>query len=225
MDTSELDTFADDPLVQAVTAYVKDYMANYDASHDWSHILRVVGLARHIYAKSENRDELDLRVIQLAALLHDVGDRKYANPSSTSSSPTPISSLLLLHGAPPTLATQIQTICLAVSYSTEVKNPAHTLSVLATHPELAVVQDADRLDAVGAIGLGRMFTFGGAKTGRPMDESMEHVEEKLLRLEGMAKTRVGRELMRERTERLRVFRGWWKEERGFAAGAGAGGGL
>jgi len=71
-----MDTFEDDPLVQAVTAYVKAYMSNYDASHDWSHILRVVGLARHIYSQSENRADLDLRVIQLAALLHDVGDRK-----------------------------------------------------------------------------------------------------------------------------------------------------
>jgi len=72
----ELDTFADDPLVQAVTAHVEAYMAKYDASHDWSHIRRVLGLARHIYARSENRAELDLRVVHLAALLHDVGDHK-----------------------------------------------------------------------------------------------------------------------------------------------------
>ncbi|KAK0614168.1 hypothetical protein B0T14DRAFT_438711 [Immersiella caudata] len=215
MDAPELDTFASDPLVQAVTAYVKVYMSNYDASHDWSHILRVVGLARHIYSRSENRADLDLRVIQLAALLHDIGDRKYTTPSS---SPSPISSLLLAHGASPALAEEVQTICLSVSYSTEVKDPSHTLSVIAQHPELAVVQDADRLDAIGAIGLGRMFTFGGAKTGRGMDESMEHLDEKLLRLEGMAKTEVGRELMKERTERLRVFKRWWGEETGFAGG-------
>lgn len=71
-----MDTFRDDPLVQAVAAYVKDYMSNYDASHDWSHIERVVGLSHYIYAKSANKDSLDLRTIHLAALLHDVGDKK-----------------------------------------------------------------------------------------------------------------------------------------------------
>jgi len=71
-----MDTFADDPLVQAITAYVKEYMKNYDASHDFHHIRRVVGLARHIYSQTSNKDDLDLRTIHLAALLHDVGDRK-----------------------------------------------------------------------------------------------------------------------------------------------------
>ncbi len=71
-----MDTFADDPLVQAVTDYVKKYMQNYDASHSFDHIQRVLGLARDIYSKSENKKDLDLRVIHLAALLHDVGDRK-----------------------------------------------------------------------------------------------------------------------------------------------------
>lgn len=221
MNTPQMDTFADDPLVQAVTEYVKSYMANYDASHDWKHILRVVGLARHIYSQSENRADLDLRIIQLAALLHDVGDRKYTASSTSASSPPPtISSLLLTHGASPAIAQTISTICSSVSYSTETKNPSQIQSVLAQHPELGVVQDADRLDAIGAIGLGRMFTYGGAKTKVTMDETMEHLDEKLVRLEGMAKTKVGKELMRERTERLRVFRGWWAEERGFAIGEG-----
>ncbi|KAK0741147.1 hypothetical protein B0T18DRAFT_225246 [Schizothecium vesticola] len=214
-----MDNFADDPLVQAITAYVQSYMQNYDASHDWSHIERVLGLARYIYSKSENQAELNLRVIHLAALLHDVGDKKYLPPNTTST--TQIASLLTAHGAPPALAQRVQTICLGVSYSSEAADPARVAALVAAHPELAVVQDADRLDALGAIGLGRMFTFGGAKTGRPMDESMEHVDDKLLRLGGMAKTAVGRELARERSERLEVFKGWWAEERGFAGWEGA----
>ncbi|KAK1754643.1 hypothetical protein QBC47DRAFT_384511 [Echria macrotheca] len=207
-----MDTFESDPLVQAVTDYVKSYMSHYDASHDWNHIQRVLGLARHIYSRSANRADLDLRIIHLAALLHDVGDRKYlsANQDPT----TIIATLLLSLGAPPTLAAYIQTICLNVSYTTERKNPPfHMASLIQSHPELAVVQDADRIDALGAVGIGRMFTYGGARCAdRDMAGTMAHLDEKLFLLEGMAKTEVGRGIMRERTERMRLFKAWWAEE-------------
>ncbi|KAK4236679.1 hypothetical protein C8A03DRAFT_16698 [Achaetomium macrosporum] len=214
-----MDAFPDDPLVQSITAYVKDYMSHYDASHSWDHIERVVSLAHHIYTHSEAsfKSRLDLRTIHLAALLHDVGDHKYLKPNEDPT--TQVSTLLESHACPPALASKIQTICLGVSYSSEVRDPARVASLIQAHPELAVVQDADRLDAIGAVGIGRMFTFGGAKTGRSMDGSMEHVDEKLLRLEGMMKTVVGRELARVRAERLRVFQGWWREEIGFGRGA------
>ena len=70
--------FPDDPLVQAITAHVKTYMNNYDASHSWDHIERVVAMAHHIYTHSNPalQSTLDLRTIRLAALLHDIGDRK-----------------------------------------------------------------------------------------------------------------------------------------------------
>ncbi|KAJ4306164.1 hypothetical protein N0V88_000960 [Collariella sp. IMI 366227] len=76
--SSPMDAFPDDPLVQSVKAYVKEYMKAYDASHDWSHIERVVSMAHYIYNNSadELKSKLDLRIIHLAALLHDVGDRK-----------------------------------------------------------------------------------------------------------------------------------------------------
>ncbi|KAK3325667.1 hypothetical protein B0H66DRAFT_134290 [Apodospora peruviana] len=209
-----MDTFSNDPLVQAITAYVQEYMQNYDPSHSWDHIERVVGLARYIYSKSQNRELLDLRTIQLAALLHDVGDRKYLKPNQDPKNL--ISEVLLANACPAALASKIQTICHGVSYTTETKDPAHVRSLIAEYPELAVVQDADRLDAIGAVGIGRMFTFGGAKTGRPMDESMQHFDDKLLKLEGMIKTDVGRELARERTERLRVFKEWWGDEVAFS---------
>jgi uncharacterized protein len=231
-----INAFPDDPLIQSITTYVKAYMQNYDASHSWDHIERVVSLAHHIYTHSDPAFQatLDLRTIHLAALLHDVGDRKSVffslpspQPSLTRHSPsqrrylqpnesptTLIQTLLLSHSCPPDLATKIQTICSGVSYSSEIKDPAHVQSLIATYPELAVVQDADRLDAIGAVGIGRMFTFGGAKTQRSMAGTMEHLDEKLVRLEGMMKTAVGREVARVRGERLRVFRGWWVDEVG-----------
>ncbi|KAL2190787.1 hypothetical protein L209DRAFT_15813 [Thermothelomyces heterothallicus CBS 203.75] len=211
-----MDAFPDDTLVQAITAHVSAYMQNYDASHSWDHIERVVAMAHHIYAHSDPafRSTLDLRTIHLAALLHDVGDRKYLKPGEDPT--TQVQTLLLSHSCPPDLAARVQTICSAVSYSTERADPERVASLIATHPELAVVQDADRLDAIGAVGIGRMFTYGGARTARSMAGTMEHLDEKLVRLEGMMKTEVGRAVAKVRTERLIVFKGWWDEETGLA---------
>ncbi|OIW31491.1 hypothetical protein CONLIGDRAFT_559833, partial [Coniochaeta ligniaria NRRL 30616] len=204
-----------DPLLSASYAFTKTYMSHYDASHDLSHILRVVSLSHKIYLASSSPPSsppLDLRTILLSALLHDVGDKKYLLPDQDAS--TLVSTTLLSLGCPPDLAAKVQTICSGVSYSTEIKDPAANAALVAAYPELGVVQDVDRLDAIGAVGLGRLFTYGGARTQRSMRGTMEHLDEKLVRLEGLMKTGEGRRLARERTERLLVFRGWWGEEAG-----------
>lgn len=202
-----------DPLLSAAYTFIKSYMSNYDASHDLSHIQRVVHLSHQIYLASPPSRPLDLRVILLSALLHDVGDKKYLLPNQDAS--TLVSSTLLSFSCPPNLAQRVQTICSGVSYSTEVKDPSRTAALVEEYPELGVVQDADRLDAIGAVGVGRLFTYGGARTKRDMAATMEHLDEKLVRLEGMMKTEEGRRLARERTERILVFRGWWVEETGM----------
>jgi uncharacterized protein len=225
----------DSQLIAKVTAYVQQYMSHYDGSHDYAHIQRVLALARQIASasspspsttspKSPSTTTHDSLTITLSALLHDVGDKKYLGPGEDAS--TLVQNVLLGFGAPEDLARKVQTIVSAVSYSSEIKNPRRVKGVMAEFPELAVVQDADRLDALGAVGIGRAFTFGGAKgRGRGMGETIEHFTEKLERLEGMMKTEVGREMARERTERLKVFRGWWDEEVGIcvAGSKGAGG--
>ncbi len=85
-------------------------------------------------------------------------------------------------------ATAVVAIVNNVSYSTEIRDPDHTQSILEMHPELGIVQDADRLDAIGAIGVGRAFTFGGAKMPlSDMQLSRDHMTEKLEKLESMMK--------------------------------------
>lgn len=102
--------------------------------------------------------------------------------------------------------------------------------LVAEVPELGVVQDADRLDAIGAVGIGRAFTFGGAMggkekekekangKGRGMQETIQHFVDKLEALEALMKTDEGRRLAVERTRRLRLFREWWGEEIGVDLG-------
>ncbi|RFU28541.1 hypothetical protein B7463_g7805, partial [Scytalidium lignicola] len=205
-------------LIPKVTAFVQKYMSAYDGSHDFNHIRRVVGLAHAIYtsvmeeAESENAPpefDLDLQVITLAALLHDVGDKKYVKPGEDPNSV--VLAKLLELGADEELAIKVQRIVSGVSYSSEIKDPNAVITMIGKYPELAVVQDADRLDAIGAVGIGRTFAFGGAK-GRGMGDTIEHFGEKLEKLEGMMKTRPGKRMAVERTKRLLAFREWWEEE-------------
>ncbi|PVH87720.1 HD domain-containing protein [Cadophora sp. DSE1049] len=214
-----------DDLIKSVTEYVETYMNKFDGSHDFNHIKRVVGLAHRISTSSITSSTpidststqvpptLDPTVITLGALLHDVGDRKYLTEGQDPS--TQVRDLLLSFGASPSLAQKVQAICLGVSFSSEIKDPSHVMNLIAQYPELAVVQDADRLDAIGAVGIGRVFTYGGARTERDMHGSVEMMDWKLFRLEGMMKTEKGREMARERTEKMRMFREWWGEEMGI----------
>lgn len=223
----------DGTLINKVETFVCDYMSRYDPSHDFSHVQRVVRLAQQI--SSEERSArfqrgdlpLDDELVLLAALMHDVADHKYAKPTGRSSADNDgqgaeagaddpkavISDTLISFGATPTTALAVRDIVTHVSWSHEQRDPASVLSALERHPELGAVQDADRLDAIGAVGLGRAFSFGAAK-GRPMVESVRHMREKLVKLEGNMKTEAGRHMARERTKRVEMLMEWWREETG-----------
>lgn len=203
-------------LIQSVSSYVEEYMSQYDPSHDYNHIKRVHQLAmlildQEIQSETVVKSHYDGTLVTLAALLHDVGDRKYLLPGQDST--TLVRDVLLERGCPADLADKVQDLVLHVSFSSEKKDPQKVLDKIASIPELAIVQDADRLDAIGAVGIARCFTFGGAKmSARGLSGCVDHFEEKLELLEGMMKTGTGRQLARERSERLKVFRGWWDSE-------------
>lgn len=190
-------------------------MSRYDASHDFAHVQRVRYLAEciagtesdlvHGMGKQYNRN-----IVTIAALLHDVGDKKYL-PANVQGGEQ-VLEFLLSAGACKDLAQKVQDIVNSVSYSNEVKNPDQTQKVLERYPELGPIQDADRLDALGAIGVGRCFTYGGAKGATSMEMAISHFKEKLLNLEGMMKTETGKKMAHTRTKRLLEFMAWWDEE-------------
>lgn len=156
----------------------------------------------------------DITAITLSALLHDVGDRKYVKPGQDSE--TMIRTLLLGFGADVALATKVQAICSNVSFFEEMKSAEakqQVQEVIKEHPELTIVQDADRIDSLGAIGIGRVFAYGGAKEPHmSMLDAMNIFNWKLLKVEGEMKTQPGTEMAREATARLEEFKRWWEEE-------------
>lgn len=204
------------PLFKSVNAFVHAYMStpSHDNSHDYHHILRVLSNAKRIYTSELQTDPaavFDPSCIFLAALLHDVGDHKYAKLNEDVEKQ--ISNVLLERGASTELASKVQVIVKHVGYTNEVRNPQSVIDALKRYPELAIVQDADRLDAIGAVGVGRCFAFGGAKgKGRPLMGAIEHFDEKLVKLPGMMKTKTGRELAESRNKILEEFAAQFNEE-------------
>ena len=144
---------------------VASVMSKYDASHDFNHVERVVNVAKHI-AKCENVFELDkLQVIELAAYLHDVHDHKYIQEDSTLTPKRAIEEHLSSLQVPTDLISRVQYVVDNISFSKEVKrlNENTVIHIDDLPIELKIVQDSDRLDAVGAIGVARCLAFSGAK--------------------------------------------------------------
>ena len=190
-------------LLEEVKTYVQSYMDQFDASHDYQHILRVCSLAHSVATREVQLDSTlhyHSHIITLASLLHDVGDGKYLRKGQDGK--TMVENLLINFGASVPLAKEVQEIVNHVSYSNEIKDPASVQECLLLHPELAVVQDADRLDAIGAVGIGRCFGYTVARGQGDLHEAVEHFQQKLEKLEGMMKTRTGKDLARCRTRRL-----------------------
>jgi uncharacterized protein len=195
--------------VRHIYDFVEQFFQNpkFDASHDFRHVRRVTRTAIEIFeAERTVNPDLDLYTIILGALLHDVEDKKYAQSKDA------IKLALLEVGMPQAEASRLQRLVEGVSYSSEIKDSEKVRLLIAEIPELAVVQDADRLDAIGAIGIARCFTFGGAKGTKSLEESVEHFHDKLFKLEGMMKTETGKVLAAERTRVLHDFVDCWNRE-------------
>jgi uncharacterized protein len=203
-------------LFASITHFVYAYMsqAGHDNSHDWQHILRVVSNANRLLLSelaAKPATVYDTSALFLAALLHDVGDYKYAKAGEDIENQ--ISTALKDRGADHDLAEKVQSIVKHVSYTHEVRNPEAVMATLHKYPELAIVQDADRLDAIGAVGVARCFSFGAAKfPEQPMSRAIEHFDEKLYKLSGMMKTESGKEMALRRKKVLEDFAKEFEDE-------------
>src|SRR5258708_5481792 len=134
-------------------AYVKSKMAKDYSGHDWFHIKRVVTMAK-VLAKHE--EHVDLFIVELAALLHDIGDWKF-HKGDSSVGEKKAREWLTPFEIPETIIDEVCFIVAHISY----KGGTNTVKMRTV--EGKIVQDADRLDAMGAIGIARTFAYGGFK--------------------------------------------------------------
>lgn len=185
-------------ILETLERFVLQAMGENDPAHDGAHVKRVVSLTRELLKAYPRADSFRA---ELLAWLHDLNDDKLAHCTGVDS----IAAFLRAEGVG---TEEIDFVCSALPYISFRKHPKLAAG---TAIEICIVQDADRLDAMGAVGIARTFAFGGAK-GRPLEESIAHFEEKLLRLAGLLNTPEARELAKPRQALLETFFRQYKEE-------------
>ena len=195
--------------INATIEFVKAELSDAEAGHDWSHIERVWKLSKRI-SETEKADPL---IVELGALMHDIADSKFHNGDETIG---PAKARAFLESKDLNQNQIDQVIGIVEHISFKGGNHEQTFS----SPELDVVQDADRLDAIGAIGIARTFHYGGYKNRKLYDPDIQpninqtkeeykdntaptinHFYEKLLLLKGRMNTETGKRI----AERRHIF--------------------
>ena len=138
--------------IQLTLNFVKKELENAESGHDWWHIERVWKTAKEI-AKHE---DVNLEVVEFAALLHDIADSKFHN-GDEEIGPQKAGEFLKSINVDDETVFHVQQIIRNMSFKASLGELSFS------SPEMLVVQDADRLDAIGAIGIARAFTYGGYK--------------------------------------------------------------
>jgi uncharacterized protein len=200
-------------LIDNIRNEVQSHFANDTSGHDWFHIERVVKLAVYIQSVEGG----DLEIVQLAALLHDISDHKL-NGGILNDGARAANVILTKYGAAKELSLKVCDIIDRVSFKgAKVFDEMPTL-------EGKIVQDADRLDAIGAIGIARAFSYGGNKN-RPMyvpsqsyhlhddfesyakseGHTINHFYEKLLLLKERLHTDTAKKIGNDRHDFMQTF--------------------
>lgn len=200
-------------VIQNTVDFVKEKLQGAEAGHDWFHIERVWKLSKNIAA----HENCNLEVVELAALLHDIADPKFHGGDETLAL-TISQDFLESQKVSPELIGQVLFIIKNVSFKN--RNEAPEILPL----ELKIVQDADRLDAIGAIGIARTFNFGGFKNNLMYDAELppqlemskeeykknqgttiNHFYEKLLLLQDLMHTETAKKIASERHDFMLKF--------------------
>lgn len=201
-------------IIASTAHFIEHKFADEGSGHDWAHIRRVWFMARRLAAAHPDANPL---VTELAALLHDIADWKFYD-GDYEAGPRAARAWLLSQGVSDDIVVQVETVIREVSFK-GLGVPTPVSSV-----EAALVQDADRLDAIGAVGIARAFAYGGHK-GRALHDpavvpvahdsfasyqknaapTLNHFYEKLLHLKDRLHTSAARQIAQERHRFMETF--------------------
>jgi uncharacterized protein len=211
-------------IVSQTVSFVKQSLTDKGSSHDWWHIYRVWNMAKRL-ARAEGAD---MFIVEVASLLHDIADRKL-NKGDEQVGLQKVREFLTSYIQDEVIIKSIISIIENYSYTAHLKNKKNILSL-----EGKIVQDADRLDAIGAIGIARAFSYGG-QVGRPLYDpsiaprknvsakkytaapspSINHFYEKLLLLKDLMNTKSAKKIAKKRHEFMeRYLEQFYKEWNG-----------
>jgi uncharacterized protein len=202
-------------IIANTISFVKKELKNAEGGHDWFHIERVFKNSILI-----SKDEkVDVFIVSLAALLHDIADSKFYNGDETIG-PKKANEFLTNQNVNKEIIQHVVNIIQHISY----KNSFDKASKKFTSIELKVVQDADRLDAIGAIGIARCFNYGGFKNRTLYDPeiipnlnmtkedykkttapTINHFYEKLLLLTAQMNTASGKKIAAQRHDFMEIY--------------------
>ena len=200
-------------LIDKTILFVKEKLKDAEAGHDWFHMQRVYKNALLI----ADGEQCDLEVVKLGALLHDIADSKF-HDGDESVGPKVAREFLESQNASEEIIVHVVNIIENISFK------GGNFEKKFTSKELEIVQDADRLDALGAIGIARTFNYGGFKN-RPLynpdiapnlnmskeeyknseSPTLNHFYEKLLLLKDKMNTETGKKIAEERHRFMELF--------------------
>ncbi|KAH0698592.1 hypothetical protein KY284_012807 [Solanum tuberosum] len=206
-------------IIRKAEELVEKAMRGNDASHDAAHAFRVRDLALSLaHEETLSTSPDSILIVELAALLHDIGDYKYVRDPSEAKI---VEEFLQGQGIEEGMKIKILNIIKGMGFKEEVGGLANTNYSI----EFGVVQDADRLDTIGAIGIARCFTFGGSRhrvlhdprieprsdlskenyMNKEEQTTVNHFHEKLLKLKDLMKTKAGKERAEKRHKFMEDF--------------------
>ena len=191
-------------LINETEAWVENYMKSYDSSHNFKHVLRVKKIAIEI-AESQNLNDNDIFEVILAALTHDIEDHKYNNTSCENIQENVLNNFFK-YKLDNNIIKNIVFIACNTSLSKEValldklKDIDTKLNI-----KLNCVQDADRLDSLGSIGIARYFIYGVIKNKSDMEEIIDNLEHRTNILIEYIKTDHGKKKSQEKYNIVKMF--------------------